>query len=159
MENIDVRTYRDSKLVDLFACYIIYRKENGTKEIGELEIERCFWNAIGGLDQTYSSEEFVLAMKDDFDHISKVLGTIADKTSRGIRARKGIHDKYSNTETYYTVPDIEARWEISGTAVRKAIVEERLKAKEQDSRKCKYLILKEDFERYAVSNGIKPRII
>ena len=105
----------------------------------------------------YSTKEFILSIKSDFDTISKVLEKIANQANKDLRSSEGIRDKYSITEVYYTVPDIEARWVISGTAVRKAITEGRLKAKEIKGRKSKYDIYKEDFENYAKSNGIKLR--
>lgn len=157
MADSNVRTYRDSKLVDLFVSYVIYRKENGSRNISETEIEMCFWNAIGGIDETYRSDEFIMSMRDDFELFCKVIDKITNRRGREIRSMEGIHDKYSNTETFLTQPQISARWNISGSAIRKAIKEKRLKAKEQVGRKCKYLILKEDFEKYARSNGIRQR--
>ncbi len=157
MEEIITKTYRDSRLVDLFVNYIIYRKENGSHRISEMEIEMCFWNAIGGLDETYHSDDFIMSMRDDFELFSNVLEKIANKRGREIRSQEGIRDKYSDGETYYTVPEIEARWIISGTAVRKAITEKRLNAKERSGTKSKYIVLREDFEEYAKNNGIKTR--
>lgn len=157
MADVTSRTYRDSRLVDLFANYIIYRKENGFHVINETEIEMSFWNAVGGLDEKYRSDEFIMSMRDDFELFLKVLDKISNKRGREIRSMEGIRDKYSDTETYLTPPQISSRWVISGEAIRKAIRENRLKAKEQEGRKCKYLILKEDFEKYAENNGIKLR--
>lgn len=157
MADSTIRTYRDSRLVALFANYIIYRKENGFHVINETEIEMCFWNAVGGLDEEFRSDEFIMSMRDDFELFLKVLDKISNRRGREIRSMEGIRDKYSNTDTYLTPPQISSRWKISGTAIRKAINEKRLKAKEQEGRKCKYLILKEDFEKYAENNDIKLR--
>lgn len=157
MADSNVRTYRDSKLVDLFVSYVIYRKENGSHNISETEIEMCFWNAIGGIDETYRSDEFIMSMRDDFELFYKVLDKISNRRGREIRSMEGVRDKYSDTEIYLTPPQISARWKISGSAIRRAIIEKRLKAKGQEGRKCKYLILKEDFENYAKNNGIPLR--
>jgi len=157
MADTSSRTYRDSRLVALFANYIIYRKENGFHFINETEVEMCFWNALGGLDEYYHSDEFIMSMRDDFELFLKVLDKISNKRGREIRSMEGVRDKYSDTDTYLTPPQISSRWVISGTAIRKAISEKRLKAKEQEGKKCKYLILKEDFEKYAENNGIKKR--
>lgn len=151
------RTYRDSKLVDLFINYIIYRKVNGSHVITETEIEMCFWNALGGLDKKYHSDEFIMSMRDDFELFLKVLDKISNKRGREKRSMEGIRDKYADTDTYLTAPQISSRWKISGTAIRNAIKEKRLKAKEQEGKKCKYIILKYDFEEYAKNNGILLR--
>ena len=157
MADTSSRTYRDSRLVALFANYIIYRKENSFHTINETEIEMCFWNALGGLDKEYHSDEFIMSMRDDFELFFKVLDKISNRRGREIRSQEGVHDKYSDTDTYLTPPQISSRWVISDVAIRKAIKEKRLKAKEQEGKKCKYLILKEDFEQYAKNNGIKKR--
>ena len=157
MADATIKTYRDSRLVDLFANYIIYRKENGSQVITETEIEMCFWNALGGLDEKYHSDEFIMSMRDDFELFLKVLDKISNRRGREIRSLEGIRDKYADTDIYLTPPQISSRWNISGTAIRKAIYEKRLKAKEQEGRKCKYLIFKDDFEEYAKNNGIQLR--
>lgn len=150
-------THRDSKLVDFFVSYFIYHKTHPNEPLDTTEIMTAFYTALSGLDKKYSTKEYILSIKSDFDVISKVLEKIANQAHKDIRSGEGIRDKYSETEVYYTVPDIEARWVISGTAVRKAVTEQRLRAKEVSGRKSKYLILKVDFENYAESNGIKLR--
>ena len=151
------KTHADSELADFFRSYMIFRKMNPNAILDYSEINMALGHALYGLDEKYSTKEFTLSIKSDFETISKVLEKIAYQVSKDVRASEGIRDKYSVTEVYYTVPDIEARWVISGTAVRKAICEQRLRAKEVSGRKSKYNILKEDFESYAKSNGIKLR--
>ena len=157
MADIQELTHRDSKLVDFFVSYFVYHKTHPNEPLDTTEIMTAFYTALSGLDKKYSTKEYILSIKSDFDVISKVLEKIANQAHKDIRSGEGIRDKYSDTEVYYTVPDIEARWVISGTAVRRAITEQRLRAKEVSGRKSKYLILKADFESYAESNGIKLR--
>ena len=153
------KTHAESELADFFRSYMIYHKMNPDAVLNYTDVNIALGNALCGLDAKYSTTEFILSIKSDFDIISKVLEKIAYQANKDIRSGEGIHDKYSITEIYYTVPDIEARWVISGAAVRKAITEGRLKAKVIKGRKSKYDILKEDFEDYAKSNGIKSRLI
>ena len=151
------KTHADSDLARFFRAYMIYHKQNPDAVLNYTEINMALGCALYGLDEQYSTKEFILSIKSDFDIISKALEKIAYQANRDIRSREGIRDKYSVTEVYYTVPDIEGKWIISGTAVRKAITEGRLRAKEVSGKKSKYQILKEDFENYANSNGIKKR--
>ena len=157
MADIQELTHRDSKLVDFFVSYFVYHKTHPNEPLDTTEIMTAFYTALSGLDKKYSTKEYILSIKSDFDVISKVLEKIAYQAHKDIRSGEGIRDKYSDTEVYYTVPDIQARWVISGTAVRKAVTEQRLRAKEVSGRKSKYLILKADFESYAENNGIKLR--
>ena len=158
MEKTNEKTYADSKLTELFRSYFIYHKAHPDEPLNdETEITMAFYAALSGLDTEYSSKKFILSIKSDFDIISRVLEKIANQAHKDNRSKKGVRDKYSITETYYTVPEIEARWSISGAAVRKAITEQRLRAKENSGRKSKYLILKADFENYATNNRIKLR--
>lgn len=151
------KTHADSDLAKFFRAYMIYHKQNPNAVLDYTEINIALGNALSGLDEKYSTKDFILSIKSDFDIISNVLEKIAYQANKDIRSREGIRDKYSVTEVYYTVPDIEGKWIISGTAVRKAITEGRLRAKEVSGKKSKYQILKEDFENYANSNGIKKR--
>ena len=157
MADIQELTHRDSKLVDFFVSYFVYHKTHPNEPLDTTEIMTAFYTALSGFDKKYSTKEYILSIKSDFDVISKVLEKIAYQAHKDIRSGEGIRDKYSDTEVYYTVPDIQARWVISGTAVRKAVTEQRLRAKEVSGRKSKYLILKADFESYAENNGIKLR--
>ena len=157
MEDNKELTHRDSELVDFFVDYFIYRKQHPDDTLDATEITTAFYTALSGLDIKYSTKEYILSIKSDFDIISKMIEKFAYQAQKDIRSSKGIRDKYSVTEVYYTVPDIEAKWVISGTAVRKAIVEQRLRAKEVNGKKSKYQILKADFEAYAQNNGIKLR--
>ena len=157
MADIEELKHGDSKLADIFISYFIYRKAHPNEALDTTEILTAFYHAVHGLDVEYPQKEFILSIKSDFDIISKVLEKAAYQAQKDIRSSVGIRDKYSNTEVYYTVPDIEARWVISGTAVRKAITKQRLRAKEVVGRKSKYQILKADFENYAESNGIPLR--
>ncbi len=157
MANMEELTHGDSKLVDFFVSYFIYHKTHLNEPLDTTEIMLAFYSALSGLDAKYSTKEYILSIKSDFDIISKVLEKLANQAHKDIRSKEGIRDKYSDTEVYYTVPDIEARWAISGTAIRKAITQKRLRCKEVSGRKSKYLVLKEDFENYAENNGIKPK--
>ena len=157
MANTEELTHGDSELVKFFVSYFVYHKTHPDKPLDTTDIMLAFYSALSGLDAKYSTKEYILSIKSDFEKISKVIEKCAFQAHKDIRSNEGIRDKYSDTEVYYTVPDIEARWVISGTAVRKAITEHRLRAKEIVGRKSKYQILKADFENYAESNGIKLR--
>lgn len=151
------KTHADSDLAKFFRAYMIYHKQNPNAVLDYTEINIALSSALSGLDEKYSTKEFILSIKSDFEIISRVLEKIAYQANKDIRSSEGIRDKYSVSDTYYTVPEIEARWVISGTAVRKAITEGRLRAKEEKGVKSKYRVLKEDFENYAISNGIKVK--
>ena len=158
MDKTNKQTHADSRLTELFGSYFIYHKAHLDEPLNdETEITMAFYAALSGLDTEYSSKKFILSIKSDFDIISRVLEKIANQAHKDIRSKEGIRDKHSISETYYTVPEIEARWVITGTAVRKAIREQRLRSKEVNGRKNKYQILRADFERYAATNGIKLR--
>lgn len=158
MANTKELTHGESYLADFFRSYFVYHKNHLDEPISdETEIIIAFYAALSGLDAKYSTKEFILSIKSDFDIIARVLEKIANQAHKDIRSKEGVRDKYSITETYFTVPEIVARWSISGEAVRKAIKEQRLRAKENSGRKCKYLILKADFESYATNNRIKLR--
>lgn len=153
------KTHADSDLARFFRAYMIYHKQNPDAVLDYTEISMALGHALYGLDEHYSTKEFILSIKSDFEIISNVLEKIAYQANKDIRSNEGIRDKYSIAEVYYTVPDIEAKWEISGTAVRKAITEGRLRFREAKGKKSKYRILKDDFEQYAKRNDIKLRII
>lgn len=157
MADIEEKTYADSKLAEFFRSYFIYHKSHPNDVLDTTAIQLAFFSALSGLDEKYSSKEYILSIKSDFDIISRVLERLANQAHKDIRSNEGIRDKYSDTEVYYTTKDIEARWVISGTAIRKAITEQRLRAKEVSGKKSKYLVHKADFESYALNNGIKPR--
>ena len=152
------KTHAESELATFFRSYMIYHKQNPDAVLDYTEISMALGHALYGLDDHYSTKDFILSIKSDFEIISNVLEKIACQANKDIRSSEGIRDKYSVTEVYYTVPDIEAKWEISGTAVRKAIKEGRLKFTEAKGKKSKYRILKDDFEQYAKTNNIKLRI-
>ena len=157
MADIEELTHADSELVDFFVNYFVFRKMHPNEALNTTEIMAAFYRELSGLDKKYSMEESILSIKSDFEIITKVIEKCAYIAHKDIRSSEGIRDKYSDTEVYYTVPEIEARWVISGTAVRKAITEHRLRAKEVSGRKSKYMVLKADFENYANNNGIKLR--
>lgn len=154
MANIE-KTHAESELANFFRSYMIYHKMNPDAVLDYTEISMALGSALYGLDEKYSTKKFILSIKSDFEIICKALDKIAYQANRDIRSSEGINDKYSVTEVYYTVPEIQARWVISGTAVRKAITEGRLRARIIEGRKSKYQILKADFENYAEANGIE----
>lgn len=157
MANNEEKTYADSDLVKFFRAYFSFHKGNPHHKLEETEISMSFYSALAGLDESFSSKEFILSMKKDFEIISKQLEHFARAAQRDVTQREGKSDKYSSTDTYYTVPEIITRWDISGAAVRKAIKEERLRSSIAQGAKSKYRILKEDFEEYAKNNRIRPR--
>ncbi len=158
MANNEEKTYADSDLVNFFQAYFSFHKGHPNHKLEETEISMSFYSALAGLDRSFSSCDFILSMKKDFEIISKQLEHFARVAQRDVSQREGKRDKYSSNETYYTVPEITMKWNISGSGVRKAIKKNGLEYVENEGAKCKYLVLKEVFEEYAKNHNIRLRV-
>ena len=102
-----------------------------------------------GLDEEYSTSEFVNKMKGDFELIAQHLGRIASEMYKEERNKAGFYDRNAIYERTLSVSEISARLRISEQAVRKAIKEERLKATLNN--KGVYEVTEKDFKEFANS--------
>lgn len=158
MADNENKTYADSDLTAFFRDYFMFHKANPSKRLGVTDIELAFYGALIGLDNSFSSKEFILAMKKDFEIISKQLEKIAKRTEIDIAQDSGKQDKYSETERTYYAREIGAEWIITPAAVRHAIKIGNLQAEEITGKKDKYLIKEKDWLDYANSHRIKKRV-
>ena len=127
MEKEEKGTHLDAFLKDCFVCYFCSLKENG-EELGYTRIQTALFSALGGLDDCYNSAEFIEKTHKNFEIISQHLGKVAEEMYKEQRRREGIRDSHSNLEIKYSVKDVSRSLNISEQAVRKAILEGRLKA-------------------------------
>ncbi|WP_028907468.1 hypothetical protein [Xylanibacter ruminicola] len=157
MADNENKTYADSDLTAFFRDYFMYHKANPGKKLGVTDINRAFYGALSGLDNSFYDKEFILAMKKDFEIISKQLEHIARDAQKDIAQDNGKWDKYSETERTYYVREIEAEWNLTASAIRHAIRNGNLETEEITGKKDKYLIKEKDWLEYAVSHKIKKR--
>lgn len=157
MADNENKTYADSDLTAFFRDYFMYHKANPRKRLGVTDIELAFYGALSGLDNSFSSKEFILAMKKDFEIIAKQLEKIAKRAEIDIAQDFGKWDKYSENERTYYAREIEAEWDITASAIRYAITNGKLQAEEITGKKDKYLIKEKDWLEYAASHKIKKR--
>ena len=157
MADNENKTYADSDLTAFFRDYFMFHKTNPSKRLGVTDIELAFYGALSGLDNSFSSKEFILAMKKDFEIIAKQLEKIAKRAEIDIAQDFGKWDKYSENERTYYAREIEAEWNITASAIRYAITKGNLQAEEITGKKDKYLIKEKDWLEYAASHKIKKR--
>ena len=157
MADNENKTYADSDLTAFFKDYFMFHKTNPSKRLGVTDIKLAFYGALSGLDNSFSSKEFILAMKKDFEIITKQLENIARDAEKDIAQDGGKWDKFSETERSYYVREIEAEWGITASAIRYAISNGNLEAEEITGKKDKYLITENDWLEYASNHRIKKR--
>ena len=157
MADNENKTYADSDLTAFFRDYFMFHKANPSKRLGVTDIHRAFYSALSGLDNSFSDKEFILAMKKDFEVITKQLEHIAREAQKDIAQDGGMWDKYSETERTYYAREIEVEWNITASAIRYAITNGNLEAEEITGKKDKYLIKEKDWLEYAASHKIKKR--
>ena len=158
MADDENKTYADSDLQKFFMHYFMYHKANLGKRLGVTDIQMAFYSALSGLDNSFSSKEFILAMKKDFETILKQLEHLAWDAQKDIAQDGGRWDKYSETERTYFPREIGAEWCISASAIRYAIAKGNLDATKITGKKDKYYIKEKDWLEYAASHHIKKRI-
>ena len=151
------KTYAESELTAFFRDYFMFHKTNPGKRLGATDIQMAFYSALSGLDNSFSSKEFILAMKKDFEVISKQLEHMARDAQKDIAQDDGKWDKYSETERSYFPREIAAEWDITASAIRYAISHGNLDATEIKGKKDKYQIKEKDWLEYAASHHIKKR--
>lgn len=157
MADNENKTYADSDLTAFFKDYFMFHKANSGKKLGVTDINRAFYSALSGLDNSFSDKEFIIAMKKDFEVITKQLEHIARDAQKDIAQDGGKWDKFSETEQSYYVREIEAEWNITASAIRYAISNGNLEAEEITGKKDKYLIKEKDWLEYASNHRIKKR--
>lgn len=157
MADDENKTYADSDLTEFFRDYFMFHKANPGKRLGVTDIQRAFYAALSGLDNSFSDKEFILAMKKDFEVISKQLEHLARDAQKDIAQECGKCDKYSESERSYFPREIAAEWNITASAIRYAISNGNLKVTEIKGKKDKYLIKEKDWLEYVASHNIKKR--
>ena len=65
------KTHAESELATFFRSYMIYHKQNPDAVLDYTEISMALGHALYGLDEHYSTKEFILSIKSDFEIISK----------------------------------------------------------------------------------------
>lgn len=157
MADDENKTYADSDLTVFFRDYFMFHKANPGKRLGVTDIQRAFYAALSGLDNSFSDKEFILAMKKDFEIISKQLEHLARYAQNDIAQEGGKWDKYSETERSYFPREIATEWNITASAIRYAISHGNLEATEVKGKKDKYLVKEKDWLEYAASHHINKR--
>ena len=141
-------THSDEHLTNCFVSYFIHLKES-VNPLAYSKIHTSLFTALRGLDEEYSTYEFVNKMKGDFELIAQHLDKVARELYKEERSKVGLYDKNAIYERTLSVSEISAKLGISEQAVRKAIKEERLKATLNN--KGAYEVTEKDFKEFANS--------
>lgn len=141
-------THSDEHLTNCFVSYFIHLKES-VNPLAYSKIYTSLFTALRGLDEEYSTYEFVNKMKGDFELIAQHLDKIAHEMYKEERRKVGFHDRNAIYERVLSVSEISAKLGISEQAVRKAIKEERLKATMNG--KGSYEVTEKDFKEFVKS--------
>lgn len=141
-------THSDEHLTNCFVSYFIHLKES-VNPLAYSKIYTSLFTALRGLDEEYSTYEFVNKMKGDFELIAQHLDKVARELYKEERSKAGLYDRNAIYEHILSVSEISAKLGISEQAVRKAIKEERLKATLNN--KGVYEVIEKDFKEFANS--------
>ena len=141
-------THSDEHLTNCFVSYFIHLKES-VNPLAYTKIYTSLFTALRGLDEEYSTYEFVNKMKGDFELIAQHLDRVARELYKEERSKAGFYDRNAIYERTLSVSEISAKLGISEQAVRKAIKEERLKATLNN--KGVYEVIEKDFKEFANS--------
>ena len=139
-------THSDEHLTNCFVSYFIHLKES-VNPLAYSKIYTSLFTALRGLDEEYSTYEFVNKMKGDFELIAQHLDKVARELYKEERSKAGLYDRNAIYEHILSVSEISAKLSISEQAVRKAIKEERLKATMNG--KGSYEVTEKDFKEFA----------
>ena len=139
-------THSDEHLTNCFVSYFIHLKES-VNPLAYTKIYTSLFTALRGLDEEYSTYEFVNKMKGDFELIAQHLDKVARELYKEERSKAGLYDRNAIYEHILSVSEISAKLSISEQAVRKAIKEERLKATMNG--KGSYEVTEKDFKEFA----------
>lgn len=122
------QTHLDEYLTNCFVGYLIAIKENGDT-LGYTRVQTALFTALGGLDKSYNTSQFVKRMRDDFELIAKHLDAISHNMYKEERIMEGYNDRNSSSlEKTYTVIDVAKKLNVTEQAVRKSIKVGNLKA-------------------------------
>lgn len=138
-------THLDEHLTNCFVSYLIHLKESAN-QLAYSKIYTALYTALGGLDEEYSTSEFVNKMKGDFELIAQHLDKIAHEMYKEERSKTVFYDRNAIFEHTFSVSEISSKLRISEQAVRKAIKEERLKATLNS--KGVYEVTEKDFKEF-----------
>lgn len=138
-------THLDEHLTNCFVSYFIHLKESANP-LAYSKIYTALYTALGGLDEEYSTSEFVNKMKGDFELIAQHLDKIAHEMYKEERSKTVFYDRNAIYERTFSVNEISSKLRISEQAVRKAIKEERLKATLNN--KGVYEVTEKDFKEF-----------
>lgn len=141
-------THSDEHLTNCFVSYFIHLKES-VNPLAYSKIYTSLFTALRGLDEEYSTYEFVNKMKGDFELIAQHLDKVARELYKEERSKAGLYDRNAIYERILSVSEISAKLGITEQAVRKAIKEERLKATLNN--KGVYEVIEKDFKEFANS--------
>lgn len=141
-------THSDEHLTNCFVSYFIHLKES-VNPLAYSKIYTSLFTALRGLDEEYSTYEFVNKMKGDFELIAQHLDKVARELYKEERSKAGLYDRNAIYEHILSVSEISAKLGITEQAVRKAIKEERLKATLNN--KGVYEVIEKDFKEFANS--------
>lgn len=122
------QSHLDKHLSNSFVSYLISIKENGD-QLGYTRVQTALFTALGGLDKSYNTSQFVKRMRDDFELIAKHLDAISHNMYKEERIMEGYNDRNSfSLEKTYTVIDVAKKLNVTEQAVRKSIKVGNLKA-------------------------------
>lgn len=129
MTEIEKTTHSDENLTDCFVAYLIYKKKTEHKELKGLDLEMAIMTALGGLDKEYSSGDYLMNMKADFESIALKLEDMAKRYYKEQAKSEGKRDKMEVDKIkYYSVFEAAQYHHVTEEAIRKAIRNGRIKA-------------------------------
>lgn len=129
MAEVKVMTHSDENLTDCFVAYLIYKKRMEHREVEGFDVEMAVMTALGGLDREYSSGEYLMKMKADFERIALRLEEMAKRLYKEQAKSEGKKDKMEvESLKFYSVYDAAQYHRVTEETIRKAIRENRIKA-------------------------------
>ena len=129
MEEVKVMTHSDENLTDCFVAYLIYKKKMEHREVEGFDVEMAIMTALAGLDREYSSGEYLMKMKADFERIALRLEDMAKRYYKEQAKSEGKKDKLEvDSVKFYSVYEAAQYHNVTEETIRKAIREKRLKA-------------------------------
>ena len=138
-------THLDEHLTNCFVSYFIHLKEN-ENTLAYSKIYTSLFTALGGLDKSFHSSEFINKMKEDFQIIVQHLEKISHELYKEERRNRGLFDRQAQHEHTLSVNDTARKLNISPQAIRKAIKEGRLNASKNAQNE--YTITEQDFDSF-----------
>ena len=119
-------------LQNIFTNYFIYLKST-EKSLGYEEIYTALFSSLRGLDDQYSSYDFIENTAKDFELIAKHLHEVASRLYLEKEGKQAVHSR-ENLEKTYTVKEVAAILKKTPEAVRDDIAKKKLKAHKKGER-------------------------